>query len=385
MVENLKSVKCDELEGSGEWRVWSAGLRRVASYALIASLMTSVSIAGEEGVPKGWMHNYPQAEARAKAINAPLVVHFYADWCGPCRTMESEVLGSAEVREAIGNGIVGVKVNSDTNRDLVARFGVTSLPTDVIVSPTGEVLSKSVGSPGRAGYLARLSQFRTPEASQPRPAVDVQIAAANSQIPVTPVASVNIVNLEIADALVSDGASPDTVAIDSVAVASNSAASDELSSSENRVSSTVPADKPGTTQKSSRAMTRTLRREADLRIGLSGYSPVALTEGEKWTTGESQFKHEFQGVCYLLSSAEELARFKASPEEFAPVLHGCDPVSLLNENVVQTGHIELGVTYHSRVYFFATQKSRDEFLSNPGKFATVQNLAFFKAEAGDET
>ncbi|HQZ66008.1 MAG TPA: thioredoxin domain-containing protein [Planctomycetaceae bacterium] len=360
-------------------------MRRVASYVLIVTLMTAVSTGGEEGVPKGWMHDYSQAEARAKALNTPLVVHFFADWCGPCRTMETEVLGSAEVRAAIGNGIVGVKVNSDTNRDLVARFGVTSLPTDVIVSPTGKVLSKSVGSPGRAGYLARLSQFRTPEASQPRPAADVQIAAANSQMPVTPVASANIVNLEIADALVSGAASPDSVAIDSVAVVSNSAESDEPSLSGNSVSNTDPAEKPAMTQKSSRAMTRTLRREADLRIGLSGYSPVALVEGEKWKTGESQFKHEFQGVCYLLSSAEELARFKASPEKFAPVLHGCDPVSLLNENIVQTGHIELGVTYHSRVYFFATQKSRDEFLSNPEKFATTQNLAFFNAETSGET
>ncbi len=114
------------------------------------------------------MTNFEEAEAAAKKAGVPLVVHFWAPWCGPCRNMEAEVLASQNVQGMLGKGIIGVKVNSDENKSLVSRFGVTALPTDVFVSPDGKVLSRSVGSPGLQGYLAKLGQYR---AAQPAPVV----------------------------------------------------------------------------------------------------------------------------------------------------------------------------------------------------------------------
>ncbi|MBC7967692.1 MAG: thioredoxin family protein [Fuerstia sp.] len=317
--------------------------------------------AGSEGRTEGWGANFEKAETLAKEKGVPLVIHFHAHWCGPCRTMESEVLNTAEVRAVLGSGIVGVKVNSDDRSDLVSRFGISSLPTDVIVSPDGTILSKDVGSPGRSGYVARLGRFRVPSGAT--------VGRSNSLVAQVPGSSAKTP---------ATAASQERIAKDLHAAADRV----EEQSHPQDAGSVVPIDRAGetTVARPVVAMTRTVRRESDKRIGLNGYSPVSLTETEEWKAGEAQFNHEFQGVCYQLSSAEELERFKASPDKFIPALHGFDPVSLVKDQVFEAGHLELGVTYQSRVYFFSSKDTRDEFLNSPEKFSRNQNLSIFTAQ-----
>ena len=344
--------------------------RRCAAKAprvIVAGLLTATlhfaaqANAGSEGKTDGWDADFEKAEALAKEKGIPLVIHFHAHWCGPCRTMESEVLNTAEVHAMLGSGIVGVKVNSDDRHDLVSRFGISSLPTDVIVSPDGKILSKDVGSPGRSGYVARLGRFRVPS--------DTTVGKSDSLVAQVPGSSVKAP---------ATAASQERIAKDSLAAADRV----EEQSLPQNAGSVVPVDRAAETivARPVVAMTKTVRRESDKRIGLNGYSPVSLTEAEKWKTGEAQFNYEFQGVCYQLSSAEELERFKASPDKFIPALHGFDPVSLVSDQVFQLGHLELGVTYQSRVYFFTSKNSRDEFMRNPEKFSGGQNFSFASAE-----
>ena len=315
---------------------------------------TQIANAGEESRINGWYVDFEKAEALAKANRIPIVIHFHAHWCGPCQTMESEVLNTTEVRAALGSTIIGVKVHCDDRRDLVARFGISSLPTDVIVSADGRILSKDVGSPGRTAYVARLARFRAPARVQPgrTGTLLARTSGTNSKVPVT--------------------AAPPEMKADVLPTTSSGAAGVNVVSNSDSVApgeSTIPSSVVSV------AMTKTLRRESNERIGMSGYSPVSLTETGKWKSGEAQFKHEFEGVGYLLSSLEELERFKASPEKFVPALHGCDPVVLVNEQIIETGHIELGVTYRSKVYFFASRKTRDAFMSDPNRFSGTLNLA----------
>jgi hypothetical protein len=66
----------------------------------------------------------------------------------------------------------------------VSRFGVTALPTDVIISHDGKVLAKDVGSPGLSGYVSRLRQHMRPAAA---PADSAPAVAQTQPAPATPV------------------------------------------------------------------------------------------------------------------------------------------------------------------------------------------------------
>ncbi len=107
----------------------------------------------------GWHTDFAAASRESKQHGKVLVLHFYADWCGPCRTMEHQVLGTGEVRAQLGTQVVGVKINSDRSPDLVARYNVTALPSDVYLSPEGRVLSRTTGSSGLSGYVANLKRL----------------------------------------------------------------------------------------------------------------------------------------------------------------------------------------------------------------------------------
>ena len=73
--------------------------------------------------------------------NKPVLIDFYADWCGPCRMMSPIIDQIAEeMKEEIKVG----KVNVDNNQELAMEYGVMSIPTIVIIE-NGEVKNTLVG------------------------------------------------------------------------------------------------------------------------------------------------------------------------------------------------------------------------------------------------
>ena len=76
----------------------------------------------------------------------PVLVDFYADWCGPCKMMMPVVEKIAETYD--GKVKVG-KVNSDENDQLAARYNIMSIPSFLIIK-NGEVVDKLVGAQPKA-------------------------------------------------------------------------------------------------------------------------------------------------------------------------------------------------------------------------------------------
>ena len=81
----------------------------------------------------------------------PVLVDFWASWCGPCRMVIPVV---EKIAEEYPEYKV-VKVNVDEEQELAAQFGVMSIPTLMVVK-NGEVVNKSVGAKNKQQILAML-------------------------------------------------------------------------------------------------------------------------------------------------------------------------------------------------------------------------------------
>ena len=89
--------------------------------------------------------------ASLKAGNLPLVVDFWATWCGPCRMVAPIITELAE--EYDGKLVVG-KCDVEENEDLAAEFGIRNIPT-ILFFKQGEVVDKVIGAQSKASLDAK--------------------------------------------------------------------------------------------------------------------------------------------------------------------------------------------------------------------------------------
>lgn len=244
-----------------------------------------------------WMESFEEARALAQQKKIPLLLHFEADWCGACRIMSSAVMSQDTVLRHLGVSVVAVRINADRHPDLISRYGIKSLPTEVVLSTDGSELRRYVGGTSLTDYVTRLENVR------------------------------------------------------SLAPAENS------------------GDGPKTTEADENLRPCLLVMREGQMVGLGGYSPVSMITEKKWIRGSENIRGTYLGVEYYFQSAEEREQFFASPENFIPRLHGCDPVELQLTRRAEAGVIELGAFYKGRLFFFMNEQNRKRFQSNPSWYA----------------
>lgn len=94
-------------------------------------------------------------KSEVQQANVPVLVDFYADWCGPCRML-------APTLERLATEFAGrvkiVKVNVDREAELAAKFQVESIPMLVVIA-NGEIIGQAAGLVGEADLRSALNQI----------------------------------------------------------------------------------------------------------------------------------------------------------------------------------------------------------------------------------
>jgi YHS domain-containing protein len=286
---------------------WATRLFWAILWFLILVLVAPRLVVGAD--TRLWRTDFDAALREAEEKKLPLMMHFYADWCMPCKKMDQTVFNSSTVRDLLTTRFVAVKLNAEKYQNLVKRYGFEILPTDMAIDPlTGRVLAMHSGYMDQAAYL--------------RLARQTELAFQKAHPP---------------------GATPTDVAAGSADTAAGGAG-------------------PAAPQLG----------EPRPVVGLDGYSPVAIMKSRKWTRGSVRFAWDYKGVQYLMSSREELIEFRNSPESFAPKLLGCDPVILWETDRAVSGSPDFAAFYDDELYLFKTEERRKQFKSNPQKFTRLQ-------------
>ncbi len=103
------------------------------------------------------LKNINSSEFENEVINAnsPVVVDFWAEWCGPCKAL-TPILD--EISEEIGEKAKMVKVNVDENGDIAEKYGIRGIPT-LLFFKDGELKNTLVGNQPKTEILKSIEEM----------------------------------------------------------------------------------------------------------------------------------------------------------------------------------------------------------------------------------
>jgi len=153
-------------------------MRKMHALLWVAVFWTSFPIVGYGQQAVRWEDTLENAQRLAGQSNRLVLIHFWAPWCSVCKQMEANVYTQPAVAAELAADYVAVKINADHFPATAQKYGVSALPTMVIIAPNGQMLDSMRGRIEAPQYVARLTQVAT-EVKRRSAAMYAQIPSGN--------------------------------------------------------------------------------------------------------------------------------------------------------------------------------------------------------------
>ena len=241
----------------------------------------------------GWHRTFEEAQEAANSANVPLLIHFHASWCGPCRQMEQQVLSQPDVQQQLKNGLAAVEVDVSQRPDLAQQFGATTVPRDVAVIPGQAPKTLNVGFKSRSAYLSLLRNVSL-EGSQVPKIVQKETS------PKVPASTQPIIGLE--------GFCPVRLLKDREWISGR----EELTEAYQGITYYLSSEQ---------AREQFRNNPQDFSPRNLGCDPVVLYSSQQAVTGKIKYGAFFDDQLYLFDSFENRKSFKANPLRYVRIQH----------------------------------------------------------------
>ncbi|TWU24572.1 thioredoxin domain-containing protein [Bythopirellula polymerisocia] len=375
-----------------------------------------------------WRDNLDAAKIESIESGKLVLLHFYTTTCGPCRMLDESVFSQPQIAESLEKNYIPVKINAEEARALASAYQIERVPSEVVMTPQGNVVAKLSCPQNGPDYIGQLSNladhYRVYQSREGAPSQSpVQSAYAGLQVgqyqqqnkyaqdtnqpgpqagspattnnpyaaqpsktvaAATPVASnayAPPANNQNSDVALPANAMPNSYQSQSASAPAqvplnrqpNVANSAVAQSSPTAATSTTPTHvmNPAASQvaKASHISLRPELPAGSPPLAFDGYCPVTLRSAHKWVAGDPKFGAIHRGRTFLFTSDEQRQQFFSNPDAYCPVFSGMDPVMLLESNQIVEGSRRFGFEYRGAFYLFASQESMERFKSQPDQFA----------------
>ncbi len=357
---------------------------------LLAAGCVGLAATGAGAAESGlrWEPTLDAAKRLGAQTNRFVLVHFSAPWCKPCLRLEKEVLSKPELGDALAESFVAVKLNADNFPATARQYGVTSLPADVILSPSGQRVALLSCPADYAQYVGQLRQvaanaagrvdspyadLNVPPAVTPPAPRAADTAPAFSATPTSPGPAFSAAPAATAQTPV-DASNPYADVFRTQTAPSSSITVPPATNANLHISD--PAAPPA-----SMASAAPSTPAGNPPLGLEGYCPVELVEHKRWVKGDPRWGAIHNGRTYLFAGPEQQQRFLPNGDAYSPVMSGNDPVAAIDHNQEVQGKRKFGVFYNRRIYLFADPASKDLFSRSPERYS-IESLQARRAAPG---